>query len=269
MELTGKVAVVTGAARGMGQEIVKGLLAEGCRVVALDRSWQSTGLSNDTADAFARSLDGNDDALLETLDLRDTEAVQACRARALARFGAVDILVNNAGMRMREVDPSTYNPILTSDLALWQQMFDTNVLGPVRLIQAFAPAMIARGGGSIINVSSGSGTTGRPGDNPYGASKAALTNLSQSLAGELREQNVAVSVVLPAGTRTTGFTEQRAKRREVVGGVQGPALLPTSIVPLIVWLATQGMAVSGQQFEVASWLEAHGLGPRERWQAAE
>ena len=187
--------------------------------------------------------------------------------RTLETFGTVDILINNAGMRMREVHPSTYSPILETPIDLWQRMLDVNVLGPVRMIQRFAPIMIEKRSGSIINISSNSGATGRAGDNPYGASKAALTNLSQSLSKELAPHNVAVHVVFPAGTQTTGYDEQSRLRRERLGTPSGRVLRPDSIVPLVLWLAGQTVEATGGIHEVGNWLPEKGLGPLEEWQA--
>jgi NAD(P)-dependent dehydrogenase (short-subunit alcohol dehydrogenase family) len=264
--LEGRVAVITGGARGMGQAIVRGFLAAGCRVAALDRSWESTGLSHDNVQEFKGELDRNQ-ALALSVDLADEAQIQAAFNRTLADLGSVDILINNAGMRMREVHPSTYSPILETEMDYWRRMFDVNVLAPVRLIQRFAPIMIAKRSGSIINVSSNSGANGRAGDNPYGASKAALTNLSQSLARELTPQNVAVNVIFPAGTQTTGYDEQRRLRQERLGAQPGRVFRPDSIVPLALWLAEQDATITGQIFSVTDWLPEHGYGPLESWLA--
>jgi NAD(P)-dependent dehydrogenase (short-subunit alcohol dehydrogenase family) len=264
--LAGKVAVVTGGARGMGQQIVRGLIEAGCRVVALDRSWSSTGLSHDTSEEFREELDPKL-ALALVAELTDEASLDEALQRTLASFGTVDILINNAGMRMREVHPSTYSPVLETSLEMWQRMLDVNVLGPVRMIQRFAPIMVERQSGSIINISSNSGATGRAGDNPYGASKAALTNLSQSLAKELAPHHVAVNVVFPAGTQTTGYDEQSRLRRERLGTAPGRVLRPDSIVPLVLWLASRTAETTGGIYEVANWLPEQGLGPIEEWQA--
>jgi NAD(P)-dependent dehydrogenase (short-subunit alcohol dehydrogenase family) len=250
----------------MGQEIVRGLLAAGCSVAALDRSWQSTGLSHDTSDAFREELDPAR-AIALTAEMTDDVSLEEAARRALDRFGTVDILINNAGMRMREVDPSTYSPILATDLDLWRRMLDANVLGPVRMIQRLAPVMVAKRSGSIINISSGSGAVGRAGDNPYGASKAALSNLSESLSKELAEHNVAVNVIFPAGTQSTGYDEQRRARSERLGTTPGRVLRPEAIVPLVLWLATQDAQTTGKVFSVTEWLPEHGYGPLERWDA--
>jgi NAD(P)-dependent dehydrogenase (short-subunit alcohol dehydrogenase family) len=265
-QLEGRVAVITGGARGMGQEMARGFLEAGCRVAALDRSWDSTGLSRDNVREFKDHLDQNG-ALSLSVDLSDETQIGTAFNRILAELGSVDILINNAGMRMREVHPSTYSPILETEFDYWRRMFEVNVLAPVRLIQRFAPVMVAKRSGSIINVSSNSGSDGRAGDNPYGASKAALTNLSQSLAKELASQNVAVNVIFPAGTQTTGYDEQRRLRHERLGAQPGRVLRPESIVPLAIWLAEQGASVTGQIFSVSEWLPEHGYGPLERWLA--
>lgn len=264
--IEGRVAVITGGARGMGQAMVRAFLAAGCRVAALDRSWVPTGLSHDSVREFKDELE-RAGTLVFDVDLTNDGQIHYAANRIVETFGTVDIVINNAGMRMREVHPSTYSPILDTDIELWRTMLDVNVLGPVRMIQRFAPIMAAKRSGSIINISSNSGADGRAGDNPYGASKAALTNLSQSLARELAAQNVAVNVIFPAGTQTTGYDEQRRLRQQRLGTPPGRALRPESIVPLALWLAGQKADVTGQIFSVTDWLPQHGHGTPESWLA--
>src|SRR5205085_8265310 len=139
-------------------------------------------------------------------------------------------------MRMRDINPRKYVEVLDTEVDHWRRMLDVNVLGPLRMIKQFAPAMVERGGGSIVNVSSSSGVRGMAGDNPYGASKAALTNLSQSLAAELAPHNVAVNVVFPGITRTTGFDEQNALHPSANPNGGLPVFRPDSVVPLVLWL---------------------------------
>jgi NAD(P)-dependent dehydrogenase (short-subunit alcohol dehydrogenase family) len=264
--LAGRVAVVTGAARGIGNAVARAYLEAGCSVAALDRTWESTGLSGDDAERVRAELESRG-AFVATADVTDDRGVADAAAACLERFGTVHIVVNNAAMRMRDVDPRKYVEVLDGRPEQWMRMFDVNVLGPLRVIQALAPTMVAQGDGAIINVSSSSGTWGMAGDNPYGATKAALTNLSQSLAAELRPAHVAVSIVFPAITRTTGFAEQHALHPSDDPTDGLPVLRPESVGPLAVWLAEQGDAVSGQTFSVVDWLVEHGLGPIDEWLA--
>ncbi len=261
MELENRVAVVTGAARGMGRAITEGLLEHGVRVVALERVW-------DGEEAFADSLRSNERALVDTVDVTDESSLARAFEATMARFGTVDVIVNNAGMRMRDVVPSTIIPTLDLPIEQWQRMLEVNTLGPVRVIRWFGQPMLAKGSGSIINISSDSGSRGRAFNQPYGAAKAALTNLTQSLADELREKNIAVNAVFPAMTRSTGYEEQTRLRAEMTG--VAPTAIPwsaTSVVPVVLMLAQQDARVTGRVFQVKEWNLEHGLGGVETWGA--
>ena len=261
-----RVAVVTGAGRGIGHEVATALLGAGFRVAALDRSWVATGLSNDRA-ADARAALEALGALVAEVDVTDEAAIARAYDEVVGAFGSVDVLVNNAAMRMRDVDPRRYVEVLDTTVEQWRRMLDVNVLGPLRMIKRFATPMVEQRSGAIVNVSSSSGSWGRPGDNPYGASKAALTNLSQSLASELSDRGIAVSVVYPGVTWTTGYEEQNALDPAPASAAGLPILRPGSVAPLVLWLVDQGMDVTGQTFSVVDWLVEHGLGPIERWLA--
>lgn len=262
-DLAGRVAVITGAGRGIGRALALGLLAEGCRVCALDRAW---GTSDDAEPDVGADLESRG-AHVEAVDVTDVAAVRRAFDATIARFGTVDILVNNAAMRMRDINPARYTEVLATTEDDWRRMLDVNVIGPFRMIKAFAVPMRERGSGVIINISSSSGDRGMPGDNPYGASKAALTNLSQSLAAELAPSSIAVVVVNPWITRTTGYDEQNALHPIELPPDIGPVLRPDSVVPVVVWAAKQGMRVTGEVVSVREWLLEHGQGPLERWAA--
>src|SRR6476646_1541003 len=98
MSVKDKVVAITGAARGMGRAYTQGFLAEGAKVVAMDRSWDPTGFSGDEDDSFRKEMDARDDVLLATVDITDVEQIQSAYEAAMQKFGTVDVLVNNAGM---------------------------------------------------------------------------------------------------------------------------------------------------------------------------
>lgn len=262
MALNDLVVVVTGGARGMGRAIVHGLLSEGSKVAVLDASWQA-------AEEFAEELNRHPQALALTASVTDDEALAQAYRATIERFGTVDVIVNNAGMRMRDVEPSTYLRVLDVQPDYWRRMLEVNTLGPVVVTRRFVAPMLEKRAGSIINVSSGSGARGRPGDQPYAASKAALTNLTQSLADELKESNIAVNAVFPAGTRTTGYEEQTRLREQATGVKRTgpPPYKPESIVPVVLFLAEQDARVTGRIFSVVEWNLEHGLGGVETWGA--
>ena len=218
-ELRDLVVVITGAGRGMGAEYTQAFLQAGARVAALERSW-------DGEEAFREELDANELALTLNCDVSDDQQLDDAYAAVIDRFGTVDVLINNAAFRTRDQqhEGALGITILETIDADWERAFATNVIGAVKTIRRFVRPMIEKRWGSIINVS----TTGsipshelwRPWsrEQPYMATKAALTNLSHYLADEIREHNVAVNIVFPPGARTTGYDERSAER-----GRQGTA----------------------------------------------
>jgi NAD(P)-dependent dehydrogenase (short-subunit alcohol dehydrogenase family) len=245
----------------MGRAITEALLEQGANVVALEMRWAGE-------DQFAASLRAGGRAVVAACDVTDDASLASAYQAAMDRFGSIDIIVNNAGMRMRDVVPSTVISTLDIPLEQWQRMLEVNTLGPVRVIRHFSPPMLAQGSGSIINVSSDSGARGRAFNQPYGASKAALTNLTQSLADELRDKNIGVNAIFPPMTRSTGYAEQTRLRAEQTG-VQSNAIpwAPTAVVPLVLMLASQDARVTGRIFKVSEWNLEHGLGGLETWGA--
>ena len=236
--LEGRVVVVSGAARGMGRAYVSAFAEQGARIAALDRSWSDV-----------ESLPPG--ALAVTCDVTRAADVERACALVQERFGAVDVLINNAAMRQRDLfPPHGASTVLDASDADWQSMLETNVVGVLRLTRGMAQPMLRQRRGSIVNISSrGSVTTsvadgvwgsagGLARNQPYDASKAALTNLSFYLAEELRPHNIAVNVVFPAGTRTTrlgrngggpprpgpdGRRAAATRARGAAGGVPGAA----------------------------------------------
>jgi NAD(P)-dependent dehydrogenase (short-subunit alcohol dehydrogenase family) len=275
MSVNGLVVVITGAARGMGREYVRGFLREGAKVVALDVSWAPSGVSNDDED-FSAELASNPDALVVTTDLTiDTHVKRALEA-TMQRFGTVDVLINNAGLRQRNLyPPSGAITVMETEVGDWQRMIDTHVYGALRTIKAFAPTMIEKRRGSIINVGSGGSLGQNPAtrEQPYKAAKAALISMSMYLAHELQPSNVAVNVLLPGGTRSTGSDEQQAGRNELretlaEGEMSWTGLRVNAdhVVPLALHLAEQDAAsLTGQQIRAMDWNQENGLGGIETW----
>jgi NAD(P)-dependent dehydrogenase (short-subunit alcohol dehydrogenase family) len=269
MALDGQVIVITGAARGYGRALLEGLLQEGARVVGMDIAWDD--------DAPTRELRERADALALTADVSDDAALDAALRATLQRFGTVDALVNNAALLQRLVFPSAsppgYAPVLESDVAAWERMLAVNVLGPVKVTRRFIRPMIERHRGSVVMISSGSALRGRAGDQPYGATKAAVTNLTSSLAAEVERFNVAVNAVVPATAVTTGYERPRTPRpTPTVPPAAGNWIpwRPEAMVPLVRHLVQQDAAgVTGQIIKVVEWNTANGLGGDEVWAATD
>ena len=270
------VVLVTGAARGMGREYVRGFLHAGAKVIATDLSWAPTGVSNDDT-ASLDELQGNEHVLTEVMDITIDSHVRRVYQAAMDRFGTVDVIVNNAGLRQRDLYPP-HGSVTTLETAVgdWQKMFDTHVFGTLRVIKQFTLPMLAKRRGSLINVSSGGYNASRPDSRemPYQAAKGALVTMTLYLAHELKPHNIAANVLLPGHTRSTGSDEQEVLRREIRARTAAPGapirrslrLNPDHVVPLALFLAAQDASgVTGQIISALQWNEEHGFGGTDRW----
>ena len=271
MSVAGQVVLITGAARGMGREYVRGFLKEGARVIATDASWTPSGVSGDDVD-FRKELDGNADVLIERMDITIDSHIKRVFEAAMERFGTVDVMINNAGLRARDLYPPLGNrQIIDTELGDWWRMFDTHVFGTFRVIKSFVQPMIAQKRGSIINVCSGGGG-GRSLEGPYQPAKAAEVMMTIFLAQELKPHNIAANVIIPGFTRTTGTDDQTAARAEIFAR-NNPGqpyvvrrLRPESVVPVALYLAEQDAnGVTGETFEALAWNQQNELGGFETW----
>lgn len=270
------VVLVTGAARGMGREYVRGFLHAGAQVIATDLSWAPTGVSSDDT-AFLGEIQGNEHVLAEVMDITIDAHVSRVYQAALERFGTVDVIINNAGLRQRDLYPPHGSvTTLETEVSDWQKMFDTHVFGTLRVIKQFTPPMREKRRGSIINVGSGGYNASRPDSRemPYQAAKGALVTMTLYLAHELKPHNIAANVLLPGHTRSTGSDEQEVLRREIRAHAATPGapvlrslrLNPDHVVPLALFLAAQDASgVTGQVMGALQWNEAHGFGGTDRW----
>jgi NAD(P)-dependent dehydrogenase (short-subunit alcohol dehydrogenase family) len=208
--------------------------------------------------------------------------VDAAYEETMRKWGRVDALVNDAAMRQRILFPPTgrTTTLETSD-ADWEQMFAVNVFGALKVTRRFIQPMIENRRGSVMSVISsgalhhsyGGGYHAlRPNSRemPYQSSKAALLTMMYYLADEVRSDNVAVNLLIPGHTRTTGFDEQNIARREQGMGNPNAALpvVPEHIVPLATFLAQQDAStgVTGKCFDTITWNIEHGLGGPAAWE---
>jgi len=183
-----KVALITGAARGIGLATASRFLADGWRVAMLD-------VLGDILAAAVAGLDRPDDTLALVADVSDPAAVQAAVRRAHARFGRIDALVNNAGI-------AVFKPMLDVTLEEWQRVLSVNLTGPFLMTQAVAPIMRDQGAGAIVNITSISGLRASTLRVAYGTSKAALAHLTRQQAAELGEYGIRVNAVAPGPVDT-------------------------------------------------------------------
>jgi 3-oxoacyl-[acyl-carrier protein] reductase len=184
--VAGKTAIVTGAATGIGAATAKLLAARGARVVA-------AGLQGEALHETVAGIDGQ--AVAIEADVSDPEQIEAVAARAQEAFGGADILVNNAAIY-------PLGPWHEADAAEWDAVFATNVRGYFLLAKAVRPQMVARGGGSIVNVASVTFYWGEAGLVSYVASKGAVIGFTRSLAREAGPEGIRVNAVAPGAFPT-------------------------------------------------------------------
>ena len=182
--LDGKVALVTGAGRGIGKAIALALSHSGCRVILTARTisqLQEVQQEIERRGSVGVAIPG---------DLTRDEDIDRLIAAIQDRFGEVNILINNAGWGKRA-------PVVKAKVDEWDQTLRLNLRAPMILAQRFLPAMIEKGEGAVINIGSVSGKTGEANGAAYSASKFGLIGFTQSLYEEVREHGIKVSVILP------------------------------------------------------------------------
>jgi NAD(P)-dependent dehydrogenase (short-subunit alcohol dehydrogenase family) len=266
MDVKGKTAIVTGASRGIGKQIAIELGRLGANVVVAARTVEPhkrlAGSIGETVEAV-RAAGG--DALAVRTDLTNVDDIGALVGASVAQFGGVDVLVNNAA------DTSGGTPsIVDLDRDEWLRQFDTNLHAPFSLIQAVVPIMRERGGGVIVDMTSGAGDL-TPVSSPmassdvvsigervaYAASKAALNRLGNVIAPELRKLGIAISSVDPGFTRTE-LVDLMGERGMVVPEAAVPMEVPTKTVVYLI-TCDDPMSYTGQVFRAADFVEEHSL----------
>jgi SDR family mycofactocin-dependent oxidoreductase len=253
--LEGRVALVTGAARGIGRAVCERLAAEGASIIATDLCGQLAGVSYATG--TAENLDETLRLIGQTgaeavgypADVRDTAQIESVAARALERFGGIDIVCAAAGT-------AAFAPMWELSDDDWNIVVDTNLTGVFKTLRAAIPAMIERGkGGSLILISSTAGLRGLPNNANYVAAKHGLVGLARTLCNELGPYTIRVNTVHPTTTNTP-LVHNEATYRMFRPDVENPTAddfaeaapalnaipiawaEPTDIAAAVAWLAS-------------------------------
>lgn len=241
--LEGKVAVITGASRGLGKPMAKGLASAGAHVVLVARDQQKLELVREEIVAAGGK------ATVLALDLADEDAIRAGIRKIGEDLGRIDICVNNAGI-------INWQPLLESDLDDFERILDTNVKGAFIMSQECAAIMRAGGrGGRIINTSSILGTIGRAKLHAYSASKSAIIGLTKSLAAELGRDGITANVIAP-GYFMTEINKSLTSRPGYVEAVSGVTPMarwgePEELIGTLIYLSSQASSfVTGQVIHV-------------------
>jgi NAD(P)-dependent dehydrogenase (short-subunit alcohol dehydrogenase family) len=234
LELAGKIAVVTGASRGIGLAVVQTLVEEGARVVAVSRN-----ASPELEELAAH------DVLHVPVDLTQPDAPAEAIARAVETFGGLDILVNNAG-GPPPGDKLPHGGFLGRTDAHWTDMFNFNLLSAVRASRAAIPLMLERDGGAIVNVSSGNGYAPATINLDYSAAKAAMINLTKALSEEFAPRGIRVNGVCPGPTVTPWWTDEGGAGDIIasLAGAPDRTAVITEIAPAMMNLSTGRLATA-------------------------
>jgi 3-oxoacyl-[acyl-carrier protein] reductase len=237
--LQGKVAIVTGASRGIGRAIALALAAEGASVAV------NYANSRGAADAVVVEIQAmGADAIAFQADVSQPDQVTGFVAAVMEKWGRVDVLVNNAGITRDTL-------LLRMDLAQWQAVIDLNLTGVFLCTKAISKIMLKQRSGRIINIASVSGQMGLPGQANYSAAKAGVIGFTKSIAKELATRSITVNAIAP-GFISTDMTEG-LEAEEILKAIPlGRYGEPEDIAGMVRFLASDPAAayITGQTFNV-------------------
>jgi NAD(P)-dependent dehydrogenase (short-subunit alcohol dehydrogenase family) len=252
-KLDGKVAIVTGAGRGIGRAIAEAYLQEGAKVSITAAREQAE------LDQFAKQ-DWSERVVARLSDVTNPEACKQVVDQTIRRFGHVDILVNNAARGMKYVSAAFLTEptcFWETEPSVWRMIVDTNVNGPCYMARAFVTRLLEQQrAGSIMNIGVSYDTMKRRGSSPYGPSKAALEAASAIWAQELIQARIRVNILLPGGATKTGMVPASTP-----ADVQARLLQPEIIQAPAVFLASDAsQELTGRRLMATEWSLANPQG---------
>jgi 3-oxoacyl-[acyl-carrier protein] reductase len=241
LDLHGRVAIVTGGARGIGLAVARRIVASGGQVAIWD-------MDAAKAEESRAALAADGTVTAEILDLADEAAVAEATARTVAAHGKIDILVNNAGITGGNM------PVWEIPVEQWRRVIEVNLNAPFIVARAVVPHLIKNGWGRVVNVASVAGKEGNPNAAHYSASKAGLIGLTKSLGKELAQKGVLVNCVTPAAAKTDIFNQMTEQHIAFMLSKipMGRFVEVEEIAALICWLASPDCSFStGGVFDVS------------------
>ncbi len=252
--LEDKVAIITGAAGGIGKALCKRFLEEGVQVIATD-------VNKEGLDQLAEDLTPVGGKLeTQVLDITDLDAVTKCVEHAVKMFGSLDILINNAGWDVAM-------PFVDTEPELWNQIVNINLMGPLNMHKAVLPVMMKQGQGKIVNIASDAARVGSSGESVYAACKGGIVSFSKTLAREQARSGVLINVVCPGPTDTPllqSFVGEGEFGQKIYDGLKRAIPLkrlgePDDIPGIVAFLSSSDADfITGQVISVSGGLTMHG-----------
>ena len=242
IDLAGRVAVITGGARGIGYAAAERMLASKAGAVVL---WDMDAAALKSA---ASNLGKSGKVSTDVVELTDETSVGAATDAVVKRHGKIDILVNNAGItggngKLWELEP-----------VVWRKVVEVNLIAPYLVCRAVVPKMIASGYGRIVNIASIAGKEGNPNASHYSASKAGLIALTKSLGKELAAHDILVNAVTPAAAKTAIFDQMTQQHIDFMLSKipKNRFVLVEELASMVAWLASEDCSFStGAVFDIS------------------
>jgi 3-oxoacyl-[acyl-carrier protein] reductase len=241
IDLSGRVVVITGGARGIGYAVAQRALRSGAAVALWDVDAQRLERSE-------RELSELGTVSSVIVELTDEESVNAAAASTVQRHGAIDVLINSAGITGGNGATWELSP------EIWRRVIEVNLIGSYLTCRAVVPGMLEKGYGRIVNIASVAGKEGNPNASHYSASKAGLIGLTKSLGKELATRGILVNAVTPAAAKTEIFDSMSQQHIDYMLSKipMNRFLLPEEAASMILWLGSEDCAFStGAVFDLS------------------